>query len=604
MDGYSGNGTGGTGYSDGYYMDGGGSTASSSSGGLSSCQDQPDFQDSVGAPCSDYEAQPSWCAGAETYANADGVHAGDACCACGGGGSSSSSSSGGFGVGDGGYADGYYMDGYSGDGGSNSSGSQLAGSCVDFEGWSDEYGEDCQFFFDIGYCAEGALGPAWNEDWGSIGDYPEYADASGVHPGIACCACGGGNYSASYVDPGASAVVTCSGECACSPSAGATSGEISDGSLGQAYINNANCQWLVAADAEISLTFTYFVTEANFDFVRVYKCYSTSCSTRELIVELSGSAARGTLASSTGVASLDAAYTSSTGYLLVEFVSDSSVQEEGFGAEWTLRPLPVGVFTTTTTPPPSPLSTTPIPSSPEYYDLSDTCRHCARDAFVYSPGLAITRGCRNCGCGDGSRMCGCVWCPEIIPESDFFPPGVTMPTTPPPSPLSTTPIPSSPAVVPDQTPGSSSSGSEGGSGVGFESLESGSGSLSEVFGSGSGSEVLLASGSGSGGGSGSGDLPASITGLVKSGYGHCSLAQGWDEIVHATDFRHRYRTGGLGTRLVPGQWHVWLCDRYDPCLGGKAAEDDMMCYAFNEEYRFFLPLGPNSQVKFIKPKKD
>jgi len=240
----------------------------------------------------------------------------------------------------------------------------------------------------------------------------------------------------------------------------------------------------------------------------------------------------------------------------------------------------------------------------EYYDLSDTCRHCARDAFVYSPGLAITRGCRNCGCGDGSRMCGCVWCPEIIPESDFFPPGVTMPTTPPPSPLSTTPIPSSPAVVPDQTPGSSSSGSEGGSGVGFESLESGSGSLSEVFGSGSGSEVLLASGSGSGGGSGSGDLPASITGLVKSGYGHCSLAQGWDEIVHATDFRHRYRTGGLGTRLVPGQWHVWLCDRYDPCLGGKAAEDDMMCYAFNEEYRFFLPLGPNSQIKFIKPKKD
>ena len=253
------------------------------------------------------------------------------------------------------------MDGYSGDGGSNSSGSQLAGSCVDFEGWSDEYGEDCQFFFDIGYCAEGALGPAWNEDWGSIGDFPEYADASGVHPGIACCACGGGNYSASYVDPGyvdpgASAVVTCSGECACSPSAGATSGEISDGSLGQAYINNANCEWLVAADAEISLTFTYFVTEANFDFVRVYKCYSTSCSTRELIVELSGSAARGTLASSTGVASLDAAYTSSTGYLLVEFVSDSSVQEEGFGAEWTLRPLPVGVFTTTTTPPPSPLS--------------------------------------------------------------------------------------------------------------------------------------------------------------------------------------------------------------------------------------------------------
>jgi hypothetical protein len=29
----------------------------------------------------------------------------------------------------------------------------------------------------------------------------------------------------------------------------------------------------------------------------------------------------------------------------------------------------------------------------------------------------------------------------------------------------------------------------------------------------------------------------------------------------------------------------------------------MMCYAFNEEKRFFLPLGPNSKVKFVKSKK-
>ena len=81
-----------------------------------------------------------------------------------------------------------------------------------------------------------------------------------------------------------------------------------------------------------------------------------------------------------------------------------------------------------------------------------------------------------------------------------------------------------------------------------------------------------------------------------------NMRQGWDDIVRAPDFKNRYRTGGLGIRLVPGQWHVWICDRYDTCHGGKV-EDDMMCYAFNEEKRFFKPLGPNSKVKFVKSKK-
>ena len=45
---------------------------------------------------------------------------------------------------------------------------------------------------------------------------------------------------------------------------------------------------------------------------------------------------------------------------------------------------------------------------------------CARDTFVYKPGLATTRGCNTCTCGDGSRMCGCTFCPEIVPQSGFF----------------------------------------------------------------------------------------------------------------------------------------------------------------------------------------
>jgi len=55
----------------------------SSTGG--SCQNQPDFLDSTGAGCGVYEQDPSFCSSTEEWANADGVHAGDACCICGGG---------------------------------------------------------------------------------------------------------------------------------------------------------------------------------------------------------------------------------------------------------------------------------------------------------------------------------------------------------------------------------------------------------------------------------------------------------------------------------------------------------------------------------------
>jgi len=54
--------------------------------GLSSCQDKAGFVDSSGAGCDGYVAnQLSWCPQAETFKNADGVHAGIACCVCGGG---------------------------------------------------------------------------------------------------------------------------------------------------------------------------------------------------------------------------------------------------------------------------------------------------------------------------------------------------------------------------------------------------------------------------------------------------------------------------------------------------------------------------------------
>jgi len=50
-----------------------------------SCTDSPaDFVDSRGDSCDVYLANPCFCQDAANFTNADGIHAGLACCACGG----------------------------------------------------------------------------------------------------------------------------------------------------------------------------------------------------------------------------------------------------------------------------------------------------------------------------------------------------------------------------------------------------------------------------------------------------------------------------------------------------------------------------------------
>jgi hypothetical protein len=211
------------------------------------------------------------------------------------------------------------------------------GLCQDQEGFLDAFDTGCDFY---------AEDPSWCDTAAGA------ANAAGEHAGMACCECGGGyanssspsdggDVDGSYTgstSTGATAVVTCSGYCACTPSAGTTSGEISDGSVGhmENYDNNANCSWVIASDGQISLSFTLFETEANYDFVHVYRCDSASCSTREQIAKLSGSTTYGTLCCDDAD---DATYTSSTGFLQVVFTSDGADTEDGFVAEWTSRPF-------------------------------------------------------------------------------------------------------------------------------------------------------------------------------------------------------------------------------------------------------------------------
>ena len=120
---------------------------------------------------------------------------------------------------------------------------------------------------------------------------------------------------------GASAVVSCWGTCECVPSSGATSGSITDGSGD--YSNNEDCRWLIASAGSISLSFTSFNTESNYDYVTINRCQDSSCSSPDPVARLSGDSVS---ASST--------YTSSTGYLQVVFTSDGSVTRSGFVATW------------------------------------------------------------------------------------------------------------------------------------------------------------------------------------------------------------------------------------------------------------------------------
>ncbi len=117
--------------------------------------------------------------------------------------------------------------------------------------------------------------------------------------------------------------MTCSGTpgCECAPSSGTSFGTISDGPSN--YLDNANCTWLIASTAEITLSFTSFETEGGYDFVIISHCSTSSCTTPVMLAKLDGS-----------FASADTTYTSSTGYLQVVFTSDGSITRAGFVATW------------------------------------------------------------------------------------------------------------------------------------------------------------------------------------------------------------------------------------------------------------------------------
>lgn len=98
----------------------------------------------------------------------------------------------------------------------------------------------------------------------------------------------------------------------------APSGTFVDGSGGNLYGNNADCQWLIQPPGATSITmgFTAFDTETNYDGVIVYDGNNTNAT---ILNQFTGTSLPGTT-------------TSTGGSMLVQFLSDISVRQNGWNA--------------------------------------------------------------------------------------------------------------------------------------------------------------------------------------------------------------------------------------------------------------------------------
>ena len=116
----------------------------------------------------------------------------------------------------------------------------------------------------------------------------------------------------------------CSGDCECTPYSGSdnTIKVISDGP--GYYADASECAYTMHSNYIMTLQFTMFVTEENYDFVRVQKCTTQACTAVSELLYVSGST------------DLQAVYQSDTTYpaLRLIFKSDFSGAYAGWSANW------------------------------------------------------------------------------------------------------------------------------------------------------------------------------------------------------------------------------------------------------------------------------
>ncbi len=110
------------------------------------------------------------------------------------------------------------------------------------------------------------------------------------------------------------------------------SGTLSDGSDNNPYSNNLNCSWTISPTAatSVTLTFTAFETEENFDYISVYD----------------GTSENDLLLGSYSGSSLPGALTANSGSMYIVFESDGSATSSGWNADYICTALqaPVADF--------------------------------------------------------------------------------------------------------------------------------------------------------------------------------------------------------------------------------------------------------------------
>ena len=97
-------------------------------------------------------------------------------------------------------------------------------------------------------------------------------------------------------------------------------GTVSDGD--GSYSNSQACSWTISTGSAITLSFSQFNTETNYDYVKVYDGTSNS----------------GAVLGSFHGSSVPSAVTARSGSMFVEFTSDDSVVRDGFVATWQASP--------------------------------------------------------------------------------------------------------------------------------------------------------------------------------------------------------------------------------------------------------------------------
>jgi len=96
-------------------------------------------------------------------------------------------------------------------------------------------------------------------------------------------------------------------------------------------------------------------------------------------------------------------------------------------------------------------------------------------------------------------------------------------------------------------------------------------------------------------------LNSTVLDLVNPVLAGCSLQGSWADINrNSKDGEQRFRAGGLGQRSTE-TFNIWVCDLFDPCAFAPCSKaPDLMCYAFDEGDKTFLPIDLNSKIKFVK----